>query len=64
MDISDAIAFFSLIVSIGAAIFAKSTSNKANEIALENLKLQHGMVELEISQSIENAKSGINEISI
>ncbi|MDP5240913.1 hypothetical protein Q9Q94_15330 [Uliginosibacterium sp. 31-16] len=61
---SDAIASASLLVSLGAAFFAKLSSKKANQIAQENLKLQHGMVELEISQSIENAKSKINEISI
>lgn len=61
---SDVIASFSLIISIGSVFFAKSSSQKANQIAQENLSLQHGMVELEISQSIENAKSKINEISI
>jgi len=66
MDVStsDLIASVSLIVSIGAVFFAKSSSLKANEIAQENLNLQYGMVELEISQSIENAKSSINDISI
>lgn len=61
---SDAIATISLLVSLGAVFFARSSSQKANHIAQENLNLQHGMVELEISQSIENAKSKINEISI
>ncbi|MEG0966936.1 MAG: hypothetical protein RSG92_16360 [Pseudomonas sp.] len=68
---SDLIALLSLIISIGAVIFAKSSSNKANNIAQENLQLQQvnlqlqqGMVELEISQSIEGAKSKINEIAI
>jgi hypothetical protein len=61
---SDVIATFSLAISLGAMLFAKSSSIKANSIAQENLNLQHGMVELEISQSIENAKSRINEISI
>lgn len=64
INASDIISSFSLIVSIGAVFFAKSSSTKANKIAQENLNLQHGMVELEISQSIENAKSSINEISI
>jgi hypothetical protein len=61
---SDAIAILSLFISFGAAVFAKSSSNKANQIAQQNLNLQLGMVELEINQSIENAKSSINEISI
>lgn len=66
MDIngSDVIASLSLVVSFGAVLFAKSSSTKANSIAQENLNLQHGMVELEISQSIENAKSKVNDISI
>lgn len=64
IEVSDVIASISLLVSIGAVVFAKSSSKKANEIAKENLNLQYGMVELEISQSIENAKSKINEISI
>ena len=62
VNTSDAIAFLSLAVSFGAAIFAKSSSHKANQIARDNLSLQHSMVELEITQSIENAKSKINEI--
>lgn len=61
---SDILASLSLAVSLGAVYFAKSSSAKANTIAQENLNLQHGMVELEISQSIENAKSKLNEISI
>jgi len=66
MDVngSDVIASLSLVVSFGAVLFAKSSSTKANTIAQENLNLQHGMVELEISQSIENAKSNVNDISI
>ena len=62
--ISDGIALISLLISLGAVYFAKASSRQANRIAQENLNLQHGMVELEISQSIEGAKSGINEISI
>jgi hypothetical protein len=61
---SDIISLISLIIAIGSAYFAKSSSKQANRIAQENLNLQHGMVELEISQSIEGAKSGINEISM
>ena len=61
---SDVIATLSLLVSIGAVIFAKSSSQKTNQIAQENLNLQHGIVELEISQSIENAKTKINDISM
>ncbi|WP_143485914.1 hypothetical protein [Pseudomonas sp. PA15(2017)] len=61
---SEAIAFLSLITSVGAVIFAKQSNEKANAIAQENLSLQHAMVELEISQSIENAKSKINEIAL
>ncbi len=64
INTSNAIAFLSLIISLGSAIFAKSSSKKANQIAEQNLSLQQGMVELEISQSIENAKSKINEISM
>jgi len=64
VNTSDAIAILSLFISFGAALFAKSSSNKSNQIAQQNLNLQFGMVELEISQSIENAKSSINEISI
>jgi hypothetical protein len=64
INTSDAIAFLSFIISLGSAIFAKSSNKKANQIAEQNLSLQQGMVELEISQSIENAKSKINEISM
>lgn len=62
--LSDFLAVLSLFVSFGAVYFAKASSKQANRIAQENLNLQHGMVELEISQSIEGAKSSINEISI
>jgi len=61
---SDLIASLSLIVSILAAIFAKSSSSKANSIAQENLNLQVGMVELEMRQAIENAKAKVNDISV
>jgi hypothetical protein len=64
VNTSDTIAILSLFISFGAAVFAKSSSNKFNQIAQQNLNLQFGMVELEISQSIENAKSDINKISI
>lgn len=62
--LSDLLALLSVLISIGAAYFAKASSKQANRIAQENLNLQHGMVELEISQSIEGAKSKVNEISI
>ena len=69
LSFSEITSFLSLIISCFAAYIAKSSSNKANSISNENLKLQknnlnlqYGMVELEISQSIENAKSKINEI--
>ncbi|MEZ8577979.1 hypothetical protein AB6C82_24520 [Vibrio splendidus] len=58
------IAFISLIVSIGAIIFARKSSKAANNIAKENLTLQHGMVELEMRTSIENAKSKISDITM
>jgi hypothetical protein len=61
---SDFIASLSLIVSISAAYFAKSSSGKANAIALENLNLHAGMVELEIRQAIENAKTKVNDMAI
>lgn len=64
IELSDAIAFASLFVSAGAAYFAKTSSNAANKISKENLDLQHGMVELEMRQAIENAKSKVNEISV
>ncbi|WP_369434531.1 hypothetical protein [Psychromonas sp. MME1] len=64
INVSDIIASISLIVSIGAVIFAKLSSSKANSIAQDNLNLQFGMVELEMRQAIENAKSKVNEINI
>lgn len=64
LELSDFIAFGSLLVSIGAAYFAKTSSKAANDISKENLDLQHGMVELEMRQAIENAKSKVNDISI
>lgn len=64
LELSDVIAFGSLLVSIGAAYFAKTSSKAANKISKENLDLQHGMVELEMRQAIENAKSKVNDISI
>lgn len=66
MDVnpSDVISSFSLLVSIGAILFAKNSTSTANKIAQENLKLQNGMAESQITQSIENAKSKINEISM
>ncbi|WP_345888581.1 hypothetical protein [Shewanella algae] len=64
IGLAELIAFLSLIVSIAAAVFAKRSSTAANIIAKENLNLQHGMVELEMRQAIENAKSKVNEISM
>ncbi|WP_102313314.1 hypothetical protein BCV29_17990 [Vibrio cyclitrophicus] len=64
IELSDIVAFGSLLVSIGAAYFAKTSSKAANQISKENLDLQHGMVELEMRQAIENAKSKVNDISI
>ncbi|MFA0671398.1 hypothetical protein AB4584_19465 [Vibrio splendidus] len=64
LEPSDIVAFGSLLVSIGAAYFAKTSSKAANKISKENLDLQHGMVELEMRQAIENAKSKVNDISI
>jgi len=64
IELSDVIAFSSLFVSVGAIYFAKTSSNAANKISKENLDLQHGMVELEMRQAIENAKSKVNEISV
>ncbi|GHX96278.1 hypothetical protein VCSRO67_3461 [Vibrio cholerae] len=64
LELSDIIAVSSLFVSIGAAYFAKTSSKAANKISKENLDLQHGMVELEMRQAIENAKSKVNDISV
>lgn len=64
IELSDFIAFASLFVSCGAVFFAKTSSNAANKISKENLDLQYGMVELEMRQAIENAKSKVNDISI
>ena len=78
IEISDVIAFLSLIVSIAAIGYARSSSNKANKIAQDNLRLQQdnlrlqqdnlsmqqGIVELGISQSIENAKAKISDVSM
>ncbi|UAB70662.1 hypothetical protein INR79_01680 [Vibrio sp. SCSIO 43132] len=64
LELSDVIAFGSLLVSIGAAYFAKTSSKAANKISKENLDLQNGMVELEMRQAIENAKSKVSEISV
>lgn len=64
IELSDIIASGSLLVSISAALFAKSSSKSANKISKENLDLQHGMVELEMRQAIENAKSKVNDISV
>ncbi|MEZ8191428.1 hypothetical protein [Vibrio sp. 1F279] len=64
LEPSDIVAFGSLLVSIGAAYFAKTSSKAANKISKENLDLQHGMVELEMRQAIESAKSKVNDISI
>ncbi|MEZ8193184.1 hypothetical protein [Vibrio sp. 1F279] len=63
MEGSDIISGISLFVSIGAVVFAKKSSSKANEISTENLKLQSGMVELEVSQSIENSKARVVDIT-
>ena len=58
------ISVFSLIVSIVSAIFARKSSARANAIASDNLQLQHGLVELELSQSIEGAKAKINDLGV
>ena len=58
------ISVFSLIVSIVSVIFARKSSTKANDIASDNLRLQHGLVELELSQAIEGSKAKINELGV
>jgi hypothetical protein len=64
IQISDVIAFFSLIVAIAAALFSWLASSKANQLSRENTNIQHGLIELEVRQSVEGAKSKINDISI
>lgn len=64
IGLSEIIACASLIVAIWAAYFAKTSSSAANQIAKKNLDLQLGMVELEMRQAIENAKSKVNEVSV
>lgn len=64
LDTSDIIASASLLVSLGAIYFAKTSSDAANKTSKDNLDLQYGMVELEMRQAIENAKSKVNDISI
>lgn len=64
INLAEGIAFLSLIVAIAAAIFAKNSSSKANKIAQENLNIQNGMVELEMRQAIENAKTKLNDIAL
>lgn len=64
IGISEIISFFSLLVSIAAIFYARSSSTKANHIASQNLGLQNAMVELEMRQAIENAKSKVNDIAI
>ena len=58
------VSIISLIVSIVSVIFARKSSSRANTIASDNLNLQHGLVELELSQAIEGAKTKINDIGI
>ncbi|EHH1036961.1 hypothetical protein J7077_004161 [Vibrio parahaemolyticus] len=64
LEFSDFVSVVSLLVSIAAVFFAKKSSKAAHDIAEKNLNLQHGMVELEMRQAIENAKSKVNEISV
>lgn len=58
------VSILSLIVAALAAIFARSSSKKANEISNENLSLTHGMLELELRQSVENSKAKLSEVGL
>lgn len=64
METSEVIASLSLLVSFVSAIFAWKSSSAANGAAKANLKLQNGMIELEIRQAIENAKAKVNDIAV
>ena len=75
--ISLAITGISLVISILALFLAKKSNNdaklanenakiatnKANQISEDNLKLQSGVVELSLSQAIENAKGRVVDIT-
>ncbi|WP_028865286.1 hypothetical protein [Psychromonas aquimarina] len=54
----------SLCVAMIALDHAKQSNKKANDIASENVNLQHGQLENEIRQSIENSKMNITNIVI
>lgn len=58
------VSILSFIVAFLAAMFAKSSSEKANNISKENLSLTHGMLELEIRSSVENSKTKLIDLSI
>jgi hypothetical protein len=64
LNTSEWTAIAALFVSILAAIFAWVASSKANRLARENTNIQHGLIELELRQAIEGAKSKINDVGI
>ena len=61
---SDWIAIAALVVSILSAIFAWVASSKANKLTRENTNIQYGLIELELRQALEGAKSKINDVGI
>lgn len=58
------VSILSLLVAIGAAIFARSSSLQANKISAENLSLTHGMLELELRNSVENSKTKLTDLAV
>ena len=58
-SISLVVSFFALFLAKKSNENAKMATNKANKISEDNLKLQSGVVELSLSQAIENAKGRV-----
>ena len=62
-SISLVVSFFALFLAKKSNENAKMATNKANKISEDNLKLQSGVVELSLSQAIENAKGRVVDIT-
>jgi hypothetical protein len=64
MSNSDLIALGALVVAFASLFVAWRASRKVEDNARENTNIQHAVIESELRQAVESAKSRVNEIGL
>lgn len=64
MGNSDLIALGALLVAAVSLILAWKTTRRVQQNARENTNIQHAVIEGELRQAVESAKSRVNEIAL